>query len=57
MQLHNPIGGYCDLQRVAQLQVSVVRYGLRDPESLFTIFVPGIAGDSRRLYAGGPAEP
>jgi hypothetical protein len=26
-------------------------------ESLFTIFVPGIAGDSRRLYAGGPAEP
>jgi hypothetical protein len=25
------------------------------PESLFTIFVPGMAGDSRQLYAAGPA--
>jgi hypothetical protein len=31
--LHNPIGGYSDLQRVAQLQVSVFRDGLRNPHS------------------------
>ena len=32
VHLYNPIGSDCDLQRVAQLQVSAVRYGLRDPD-------------------------
>jgi hypothetical protein len=33
VHLHNPIGRYCYLQRVAQLQVSVIRNWLWNPHS------------------------